>query len=213
MSFKIENHQKSKRVRVIKFQETDLDRLIFPFKKHTILSLEYKPFSRFSLAKSLDEDEINFQKLNNFRKYNSESKNDIRSNNHNIKYANSDKNYFNNILKTNKNVEFYNETDAKKEINYYNNSDFQKFDQLNSFPEYNNDNEDKINESSILKSNYSNTDYDEFNKIIPKTNIDNKKIEDQNKKIRIIDYGKVNENEKKLKNKMGIDKIKIVYFD
>ena len=44
MSFKIENHQKSKRVRVIKFQESDLDRLIFPFKKHTILSLEYKPF-------------------------------------------------------------------------------------------------------------------------------------------------------------------------
>ena len=55
MSFKIENHQKSKRVRVIKFEESDLDRLIFPFKKHTILSLEYKPFSRFSLAKSLDE--------------------------------------------------------------------------------------------------------------------------------------------------------------
>ena len=55
MSFKIENHQKSQRVRVIKFEESDLDRLIFPFKKHTILSLEYKPFSRFSLAKSLDE--------------------------------------------------------------------------------------------------------------------------------------------------------------
>ncbi len=55
MSFKIENHQKSNRVRVIKFQESDLDRLIFPFKKHTILSLEYKPFSRFNLAKSLDE--------------------------------------------------------------------------------------------------------------------------------------------------------------
>ena len=55
MSFKIENHQKSKRVRVIKLHESDLERLIFPFKKHTILSLEYKPFSRFSLAKSLDE--------------------------------------------------------------------------------------------------------------------------------------------------------------
>ena len=55
MSFKIENHQKSKRLRVIKFEESDLDRLIFPFKKHSILSLEYKPFSRFSLAKSLDE--------------------------------------------------------------------------------------------------------------------------------------------------------------
>ena len=55
MSFKIENHQKSKRVRVINFEESDLDRLIFTLKKHTILSLEYKPFSRFSLAKRLDE--------------------------------------------------------------------------------------------------------------------------------------------------------------
>jgi protein CsiD len=36
-------------------QEGDLDKLIFPFKKHSITSLEYKPFSRFSLAKSLDE--------------------------------------------------------------------------------------------------------------------------------------------------------------
>tara|TARA_B100000886_G_scaffold134203_1_gene90563 strand:- start:110 stop:1006 length:897 start_codon:yes stop_codon:yes gene_type:complete len=55
MSFKIENHKKSKRVHIIKLEEPDLDRLIFPFKKHSILSLEYKPFSRFSLAKSLDE--------------------------------------------------------------------------------------------------------------------------------------------------------------
>ena len=55
MSFSISNHNNSKRVRVIKLNESDLDRLIFPFKKHSILSLEYKPFSRFSLAKSLDE--------------------------------------------------------------------------------------------------------------------------------------------------------------
>ena len=55
MSYIIEDHKASKRVRVIKFKEADLDRLIFPFKKHSILSLEYKPFSRFSLAKSLDE--------------------------------------------------------------------------------------------------------------------------------------------------------------
>ena len=55
MSFSVTDHQNSKRVRVIKFKESDLDRLVFPFKKHTIISLEYKPFSRFSLAKSLDE--------------------------------------------------------------------------------------------------------------------------------------------------------------
>ena len=55
MSFALSDHNNSKRVRVIKLNESDLDRLIFPFKKHSILSLEYKPFSRFSLAKSLDE--------------------------------------------------------------------------------------------------------------------------------------------------------------
>ena len=159
-----------------------------------------------------DEDEINFQKLNDFRKYNSELKNNNQSNNHNIKYANSDKNYFNNILKTSEKVELYNEIKIDKEIDYYNPSDFQKFDQLNNFPEYNN-NLDKINEDSTTVSNYSPQDYDEFNKIIPKIDIDQKKIDDQNKKIRVIDYSKINENEKKLKNKMGIDKIKIVYFD
>ena len=55
MSFAIKQHLKSKRVQVITFQESDLDKLVFPFKKHSITSLEYKPFSRFSLAKSLDE--------------------------------------------------------------------------------------------------------------------------------------------------------------
>ena len=159
-----------------------------------------------------DEDEINFQRLNNFRKYNSELKKNSQSNNHNIKYANSDKNYFNNILKTNEKVEFYNEINVDKEVNYYNPSDFQKFDQLNSFPEYNN-NVDKINKDSTAESNYSPQDYDEFNKIIPKIDIDQKKIDNQNKKVRVIDYSKIDGNEKKLKNKMGIDKIKIVYFD
>jgi len=55
MSFSILDHSNSKRVQVVKLSESDLDKLIFPFKKHSILSLEYKPFSRFSLAKSLDE--------------------------------------------------------------------------------------------------------------------------------------------------------------
>ena len=55
MSFTISNHSKTKRVQIINIKHQDLDRLIFPFKKHTVTSLEYKPFSRFSLAKSLDE--------------------------------------------------------------------------------------------------------------------------------------------------------------
>ena len=159
-----------------------------------------------------DEDEINFEKLNNFRKFNSNLKNNIQSNNHNIKYANSDKNYFNNILKIDQKVPLYNENDKDKEINYYNSSDFQKFDQLDNFSEYNN-NSDQINKKITPKSNYSSEDYEEFNKIIPKIDIDQTKIKDQNKKIRVIDYNKINENEKRLKNKFGIDKIKIVYFD
>ena len=55
MSFTISNHSKTKRVQIINIKHQDLDRLIFPFKKHTVTSLEYKPFSRFSLAKSLNE--------------------------------------------------------------------------------------------------------------------------------------------------------------
>ena len=55
MSFAQTSHNNSKRVQVIKLKESDLEKLIFPFKKHTITSLEYKPFTRFSLAKSLDE--------------------------------------------------------------------------------------------------------------------------------------------------------------
>ena len=55
MSIKILDHQKSKRVKVIKIEEKDLEKLIFPFKKHSIQSLEYKPFSRFTIAKALDD--------------------------------------------------------------------------------------------------------------------------------------------------------------
>ena len=159
-----------------------------------------------------DEDEINFEKLNNFRKFNSNIKDNIQSNNHIIKYANSDKNYFNNILKIDQKAPKYNENDKEKEINYYNPSDFQKFDQLDNFSEYNN-NSDQINKKITLKSNYSSEDYEEFNKIIPKIDIDQTKIKDQNKKIRVIDYNKINESKNRLKNKFGIDKIKVVYFD
>jgi len=55
MSFTINSHEKTNRVQVVNIKGEDLDRLIFPFQKHTITSLEYKPFSRFTLAKSLDE--------------------------------------------------------------------------------------------------------------------------------------------------------------
>jgi len=55
MSFTITSHDKSNRVQVVKIKSEDLEKLIFPFQKHSITSLEYKPFSRFTLAKSIDE--------------------------------------------------------------------------------------------------------------------------------------------------------------
>ena len=54
MSLKIFDHKKSNRIKIIKFGESELEKLIFPFNKHNINSLEYKPFTRFTLAKSLD---------------------------------------------------------------------------------------------------------------------------------------------------------------
>ena len=55
MSLEIKDHSVSKRIKVIQIKELDLDKLIFPFNKHSIQSLEYKPFSRFSLAKGVDD--------------------------------------------------------------------------------------------------------------------------------------------------------------
>jgi len=52
---KIEDHKESNRIQVIQIREEVLDKLIFPFNKYNITSLEYKPFTRFTLAKSLDE--------------------------------------------------------------------------------------------------------------------------------------------------------------
>ena len=119
------------------------------------------------------EDQINFEKLDKFKKYNSNFKNNSQYKNQNIKYSNSDKNYFNNIIKTEKNVSVLNETDIKKDINYYNSSDSQKFEQLNSFPEYKHNTEDK-KESMNAEMVYSSNDYGEFDKIIQTKSKDEK---------------------------------------
>ena len=54
---------------------------------------------------------------------------------------------------------------------------------------------------------------DEFNKIIPTKNIGKKIINNKNQKVKIIDYSNLKDDEKTLKNKLGIEKIKIIYFD
>jgi len=63
----ISPNEKSKRIINIKIKEEILDKLIFPFHKFKIQALEYKPFTRFTIAKSLDELFLNkFSKLIHF---------------------------------------------------------------------------------------------------------------------------------------------------
>ena len=52
--FEISAHEQSKRIINIKIEDEILDKLIFPFNKFDITALEYKPFTRFTIAKSLD---------------------------------------------------------------------------------------------------------------------------------------------------------------
>ena len=159
-----------------------------------------------------DEDQLIFEKLDDFKKFNSNISNKNKNKNHSIRYSNSDKNNFNDILKMEKNDTLLNKTNNDKEISYYNSSDFKKFNQLNNFPEYsdNNKRENIKNISSNLT--YTQSDYSEFDKIVKTKKNENIKT-DQNRKVKIIDYAKLKESGNKLKNKMGIEKIKIVYFD
>ena len=159
------------------------------------------------------EDEINFEKLKNFRKFNSNVKSITQSNDRNIRYANSDKNYFNNIIKTDENLSLSKKTDTEKEVKYYNSSDFQKFDQFNNFLNYEDKAEQKLDKNIDTEFKYSSNDYGEFNKIIPIKNSAKKIISNKNSNVKIIDYSKLNDDKKKLKNKLQIEKIKIVYFD
>ena len=53
--FKISFNDKSKRIIDILIEDEIIEKLIFPFNKFDIPALEYKPFTRFTLAKSLDD--------------------------------------------------------------------------------------------------------------------------------------------------------------
>ena len=53
--FDIYNHEKSSRILNIDIDDEILNKLIFPFNKFDITALEYKPFTRFTIAKSLDD--------------------------------------------------------------------------------------------------------------------------------------------------------------
>ena len=52
---KIIEHEKSKRIIKFSLEDEIIDKLIFPFNKFDLTALELKPFTRFTIAKSLDD--------------------------------------------------------------------------------------------------------------------------------------------------------------
>ena len=53
--FTISEHNNSKRIIKIDIENEIIDKLIFPFNKFDLTALELKPFTRFTIAKSLDD--------------------------------------------------------------------------------------------------------------------------------------------------------------
>ena len=62
--FEIYTNEKSQRIINIDISDDILNKLIFPFNKFDITALEYKPFTRFTIAKSLDD--LSENKLSKF---------------------------------------------------------------------------------------------------------------------------------------------------
>ena len=55
LGFEILPHKLSSRIINIKIKNEIIEKLIFPFKKFDLTAIEYKPFTRFTIAKSLDD--------------------------------------------------------------------------------------------------------------------------------------------------------------
>ncbi len=53
--FEISSNKISPRIIDIKIKDETIEKLIFPFKKFDLTAIEYKPFTRFTIAKSLDD--------------------------------------------------------------------------------------------------------------------------------------------------------------
>ena len=167
------------------------------------------------------EDLINFGKLKNFNDSKTNKLNKNQDKIHPVKYAMSDNEHFNKIMNINNDKSSLSKKTKKtKENNHYTSKDFDNFEKINQFVTF--DENKTINKNTEViktKTNYTANDIDAFDQII-KSKADIKKhSEDKvnskvdNKKIKIIDFNKLKEREKILKNKVGIEKIKIVYFD
>jgi len=165
-----------------------------------------------------DEDLINFEKLKNFKEFKVNKLNNNQNNNHPVRYAVSDNRNFNKIMNVDNN-----EKSSSKEVNKsrdYKPSDFENFKKLKQFTTFN-DSEPLNNKTEPDKTitEYTNKDISSFDKIIKSKGDSKNKSENKNnvkidsKKIKIIDFNKLNERKKNFKNKAGIEKIKVVYFD
>ena len=53
--FEISSNKFSSRIIDIKIKDEIIEKLIFPFQKFDLTAIEYKPFTRFTIAKSLDD--------------------------------------------------------------------------------------------------------------------------------------------------------------
>ena len=53
--FEISTNNKSNRIIDLYLKDEFIEKLIFPFKRFDVAALEYKPFTRFTLAKNLDD--------------------------------------------------------------------------------------------------------------------------------------------------------------
>jgi len=164
-----------------------------------------------------DEDLINFEKLKNFKEFKVNKLNNNQNKIHPVRYAVSDNRNFNKIMNIDNNESSSKKVNKTKD---YTPSDFENFKKLKQFTTFN-DNEPLNNKTEPEKTitEYTNKDKSSFDKIIKsksdaKNESENKhNVKIDNKKIKIIDFNKLNEREKNFKNKVGIEKIKVVYFD
>ncbi len=164
-----------------------------------------------------DEDLINFEKLKNFKEFKVNKLNNNQNNSHPVRYAVLDNKNFNKIMNIDNNESSSKKVNKTKD---YTPSDFENFKKLKQFTTFN-DNEPLNNKTEPEKTitEYTNKDKSSFDKIIKsksdaKNESENKhNVKIDNKKIKIIDFNKLNEREKNFKNKVGIEKIKVVYFD
>jgi len=156
-----------------------------------------------------DEDLINFEKLKNFKEFKVNKLNNNQNKSHPVRYAVSDNRNFNKIMNIDNNESSSKKVNKTKD---YTPSDFEKFKKLKQFTTF--DDSKLLNnktEPEKTITEYTDKDMSTFDKIIKSKG--GAKNENDNKKIKIIDFNKLNEREKNFKNKVGIEKIKVVYFD